>query len=73
VKNRMVKGEDLQNRQAGKADPEPIKSPANGQHLGLAERIARARALRPPATRAACQDCWRLGRDQTIAAIEGPG
>lgn len=67
----MIDSHELQNRQVkGAANGKPDKS------LTLADRIARARALRPmlPPMRASCQDClrlgWQLGQDQTLAAIE---
>lgn len=68
----MITGKDLQNRQAAGADLAlPAPAPANGHGASLAARLATAKALKPPATRLYCRDCWKLGRDAAVAIIEG--
>jgi hypothetical protein len=65
----MITGKDLQNRQAQGAEPAPAL--ANGHGASLAARLAIAKALKPPATRLYCRDCWKLGRDAAVAILEG--
>jgi hypothetical protein len=77
----MIKGDDLDNR--GESPREPRGSDAvradmkrvKGERATLADRLDRARALRPPATGLTehCGHCWADGRDAAIRAIEGEG
>lgn len=71
----MIKGSDLQNRRVD--FPEPQEAEVVRESLKtmkgavLAERLAKARELRPPD--AACRACFTAGRDAAIAALAVEG
>ena len=85
-RNRMIKGEDLTNRQEGPrlqtdtpGNPSKayvIVNGSSGSEAGLhaealAKRIAAAKSLQPVGKERHCLDCWTRGRNAAIRAIEG--
>lgn len=68
LNDRRVKGADEADAaiRRMKAKPEPASAV---EADALAERIARARALKDPTPH--CGSCWERGRDAAIREIEG--
>jgi hypothetical protein len=76
----MIRGGDLENRQViGGEEFEAARQKLGGRKKSepeappsFAERIAAARALRPPKPQIEhCGHCWGEGRDAALRALEG--